>query len=112
LPEIGVAMLESLKLMISMNNSLNDHMLSKLEINEDEARKRLYRSPSVTTALSPVIGYHKAAELARTMKENRCTVFEANEKLQLVSDDRMKKLMEPDQLLKKGFTMNDIRELL
>jgi len=112
LPEIGVAMLESLKLMISMNNSLNDHMLIKLEINEDEARKRLYRSPSVTTALSPVIGYHNASELAMTMKESNCTVFEANEKMQLVSRDRMKKLMEPDQLLKKGFTINDIRELL
>lgn len=112
LPEIGVSMVNSLKLMISMNSALNDHMLIKLEINEDEARKRLFRSPSVTTALSPVIGYHKAADLARTMKESSCTVFEANEKMQLVSRDRMKKLMEPDQLLKKGFTMNDIRELL
>jgi aspartate ammonia-lyase len=112
LPEIGVSMIESLKLMISMNKSLNDQMLDGLEIDEDAAKNRLYMSPSVTTALSPLIGYHKAAELAGTMKESGCNVFEANEKLGLMDGEKMNKLMEPDQLLKKGFTMKDIRDLL
>jgi aspartate ammonia-lyase len=112
LPEIGCSMLESLKLLISMNRSIKDQMLEGLEIDEEKARARLYGSPAVTTALSPLIGYHKAAELASFMKEERCTVFEANKKLELLDQSRLEKLMEPDQLLKKGFTMNDIRELL
>jgi aspartate ammonia-lyase len=112
LPEIGCAMLESLRLMISMNRTMRNHMLEGLEVDEEEARNKLYMSASVTTALSPLIGYHRAAELARAMKESGCNVFEANEKLGLMDKTLLGRLMEPDRLLKKGFTMSDIRELL
>lgn len=112
LPEIGCAMLESLRLLISMNSALKEHLLEGLKIDEEKARASLFASPAVTTALSPLLGYHKAAELAKIMKENGCSVFEANEKLALLDPSRLEKLMEPDQLLKKGFTMNDIREVL
>lgn len=109
LPEIGSAMLESLKLMISMNKSMKNRMLEGIEIDEDKSRSRLYRSPAVTTALSPLIGYHKAAELAKTMSSEKVNIFEANEMLGLLDQELLKKSMEPDQLLKKGFTMNDLR---
>jgi aspartate ammonia-lyase len=112
LPEIGCAMLGSLRLMISMNGAMREHMLEGLEIDEEKARNSLYMSPSVTTALSPLIGYHHAAELAGAMKESGCSVFEANEKLKIVDRDKLLRLMEPDRLLKKGFTMSDIREVI
>jgi aspartate ammonia-lyase len=112
LPEIGCAMLESLKLLISMNRALKEGMLDGLKVDEARARTSLFASPAVTTALSPLLGYHKAAELAKLMKREGCSVFEANERLGLLDPSRLEKLMEPDQLLKKGFTMNDIREWL
>jgi len=112
LPGIGCAMLESLKLLISMNRAMKEHMLDGLEVDKEKARTKLYGSPAVTTALSPLIGYHRAAELSRTMKESECNVFEANEKLQIVDKTQLEKLMEPDRLMKKGFTMDDIRELI
>ncbi len=112
LPEIGCAMLESLKLLISMNNAMRGQMLKGLEIDEEKARMRLYGSPAVTTALSPLIGYHKAAELAKVMKEGGMSIFEANKKLGMLDESKLETLMEPDHLLKKGFTMNDIREVL
>ncbi len=112
LPEIGCAMLESLKLLISINRAMRDQMLEGMEVDEEKARTRLYGSPAVTTALSPLIGYHRAAELAKVMKESELNIFQANERLGLLDRAKLKKLMEPDQLLKKGFTMNDIRELL
>jgi len=112
LPEIGCAMLESLKLLISINRSLKDHMLGGLEIDEDRARTRLYKSPAVSTALSPLIGYHKAATLAKAMKKDGLSIFEANKIMGLMEAGKLEKMMEADQLLKKGFTMNDIREVL
>ncbi|MDX2430589.1 MAG: lyase family protein, partial [Bacteroides sp.] len=112
LPEIGCAMLESLKLLISMNRAMREQMLKGMEIDEVKARTHLYGSPAVTTALSPLIGYHRAAELAKTMKEDEMSIFEANKKLGVLDEIKLEKLMEPDQLLKKGFTMDDIRELL
>jgi aspartate ammonia-lyase len=112
LPEIGCAMLESLKLMIDMNRSVKDHLLEGLQVNEETARNKLYRSPAVTTALSPLIGYHRAAELAREMKETGKDVFAANAKLKLIEKEKLEQLMQPDNMLKKGFTMDELRKVL
>ena len=111
LPEIGNEMLESLKLMIAINQALGDRMLSGLEVNEEAARARLFLSPAVTTALSPLIGYHSAARLAKEMKESGGNIFEANRSLGILTDERLAELMQPDHLLKKGFTMNDMEDL-
>jgi aspartate ammonia-lyase len=112
LPEIGTAMIESLKLLISMNRAFEEKLLKGLKVNEDEASRRLFSSPAVTTALSPLLGYNRAAELAKEMKKKGQDVFEANRSLGIIEEDKLNKLMEPGNLLKKGFTVNDIRELL
>jgi aspartate ammonia-lyase len=112
LPEIGTAMLESLNLLISMNRAFESKLLKGLKVNEEAASKKLFGSPAVTTALSPLIGYNKAAELAAQMKKAGQDIFDANEILGMIEAKKLKRLMEPGNLLKKGFTMNDIRELL
>jgi aspartate ammonia-lyase len=112
LPEIGTAMIESLKLLISMNHAFEEKMLKGLKVNEKEASKKLFGSPAVTTALSPLLGYNRAAELAAQMKKGGQNIFDANEVLGMIEAEKLKKLMEPGNLLKKGFTINDIRELL
>jgi aspartate ammonia-lyase len=81
-------------------------------VNEETARNKLYRSPAVTTALSPLIGYHRAAELAREMKETGKDVFAANAKLKLIEKEKLEQLMQPDNMLKKGFTMDELRKVL
>jgi aspartate ammonia-lyase len=112
LPEIGGAMLESLKLMISMIRAFEEKVLKGLRVYEEAASRKLFNSPAVTTALSPLIGYKRAAELASQMKEGGQNIFEANDTLGIIEARKLKKLMEPGNLLKKGFTINDIRELL
>jgi len=112
LPEIGCAMLESLKLMVAMNRATRESLLNGLEVNEDVSRKRLFQSPSVTTLLSPLIGYHKAGELASEMKKRGTDIFSANRSLGMMPEEKLEALMQPENLLRKGFTVNDIREHL
>jgi aspartate ammonia-lyase len=112
LPEIGIAMLESLRLLISMNRAFEEKVLKGIQVHEDEARRKLFNSPAVTTALSPLIGYNRAAELASRMKTMKQSIFQANESLGTIDPEKLEKLMEPGYLLKKGFTIDDIRELL
>jgi aspartate ammonia-lyase len=112
LPEIGCSLLESLKILIRMNSSLREHMLDGLVVHEEVAREKLFTSPAVTTALSPLIGYHKAAELAMEMKRTGMDIFSANDQLSIMDRGKLLRLMEPENLIKKGFTMNDIREML
>lgn len=112
LPEIGCALLESLKILIQMNNSLREQMLDGLVVHEEVAREKLFTSPAVTTALSPLIGYNKATELAKEMKKSGRDIFSVNEKLSVIEAETLTRLMKPENLIKLGFTMNDIREVL
>lgn len=111
LPEIGTAVIESLRLMISMNRSMREGMWKGLKVHTDLARRRLFMSPAVTTSLSPLVGYHRAAELAERMRSEGEDIFTANRSLQIIDPGLMERLMEPDQLLKKGFTMREIKDL-
>jgi fumarate hydratase class II len=69
----------------------------------------LYSSPAITTALSPLIGYRKAVLLSKEMKASGCDVFEANQKLMLIEDDKLRSVLKPENLLKTGFTLSDLK---
>jgi aspartate ammonia-lyase len=108
LPIIGSAVIESINLLISCNVTLLNNLFTGLIINETAGYEAVINSPSVTTALSPHIGYHKAAELARLMKDKKISIFEANAILKLIDDIKLKSILEPGNLLKLGFSLDDL----
>ncbi len=108
LPLIGHALLESLKLLIAANSTLNENLFVDLKVNEKTAQENLFKSPAITTALISVIGYNKASELAKMMRKNSVNIFKANEELRILSPEKIEKLLKPDNLLKNGFSLNDI----
>lgn len=109
LPVIGHAFIESLKLLINANKASVKGLLPDLTITDTNHQQALvYYSPSVTTALSPYIGYHKAGLLAKEMKLKKCSVFEANQQLNLIEVTELEQLMQPQNLLKLGFSLNDL----
>jgi aspartate ammonia-lyase len=108
LPVIGCSIIESVNLLISCNISLLNNLFSELIINKESSFKALIFSPSVTTALTPHIGYHKAAELALLMKEKKINIFEANDVLKLIDDSKLRTILQPGNLLKMGFSLDDL----
>jgi aspartate ammonia-lyase len=108
LPLIGNSIIESLRLLIAANNTIQKNMIEGLHVDTEIAKQNVYGSASVTTALSPYIGYHKAASLAKEMKNTGTDIFEANNKLQLIDTEKLKVLLEPQNLLKLGFSIKDI----
>jgi len=108
LPAIGHALLESIKLLIAANESLTKNLFNDIRINSRVALNKLYKSPTISTALSPYIGYNKAAELAKMMKVNSLDIFQANEKLNILSDGKLKNLLQPHKLLQLGFSLKDL----
>lgn len=111
LPIIGHAMLESLHLLIACNKTITENIFDAFEINTAKAEQRLFKSPAITTALSAYIGYHNAAELAKLMKAENLDIFEANKKLCLIDNDKLIQILKPENLLKTGFSINDVMEL-
>lgn len=108
LPVIGDALIQSLKLLAAADHSLLKNLFTGLEVNTDTGLERLYSSPSVTTALSPYIGYNKASLLAKEMKLSNIDVLEANRRLLLMDETKLIALLKPENLLKTGFTIGEI----
>ncbi|MBK7712004.1 MAG: aspartate ammonia-lyase [Bacteroidales bacterium] len=108
LPVIGYALIESINLLISGNSSLLLNLFDAIKINESTGYNALIHSPSATTALTPHIGYHKAAEIARLMKEKQLDIFEANSILNYLEDSKLRTILQPGNLLKLGFTLDDL----
>jgi len=108
IPTIGHALLESLKLLIAANKTVKDNLISGLTITKGYGASRLHKSPAITTALSPLIGYRKAVLLAKEMKTSGCDIFVANKKLNLLDEEKLKTVLKPENLLKTGFTLNDL----
>jgi aspartate ammonia-lyase len=108
LPQIGEAVLESLELLIGCYRSLKDNILEDLDINTETAQQKLFKSPAICTAISPIIGYNKASELAKYMKDNNTAIQRANEKLGIIDNETLTKYLCPGFLNQKGFTLKDI----
>ena len=108
LPSIGCALIESLNLLISCNITILQNLFEGLVINEPAGYKAMVFSPSVTTALVPHIGYHKAAELAKIMKDKSIDIYEANSLLQSIENEKLRRILQPANLLKMGFSIEDL----
>lgn len=108
IPTIGHAILESLKLLISADNTLASNIISGLEVDSESATDQLYRNPSISTTLLPFIGFNKAAILANEMKSNGLNIFDANEKLNLIERTKLKEIVKPENLLKLGFSLKEL----
>lgn len=109
LPLIGHSMIDSLKLLISANKTVCDNLMSGIQFHGKVSETKLWQSPAVSTALGPYIGYHQAAELARYMKEHKVDIFEANDSLNLVEDQKLHLILKPENLLKLGYSIKDIQ---
>ena len=110
IPSIGNALLKSLDLLISMNQSFLINLLSGIEIDIKTSKEKLMHSPAITLAIAHIIGYNQASELAKKMKDMSMDIIQANKELKVIDPTLLKQLLMPEKLLKKGFTMSDLHD--
>lgn len=107
LPLTGYSIIDSLKLLIAACRTAGANLIDGLVINEASSHYALYHSPSITTALIPYTGYHRAAEAAKLMKENNFDIFEANDVLKIIDEEKLRIILQPGNLLKLGFSLDE-----
>jgi aspartate ammonia-lyase len=108
LPSVGVAMIESFKLLDSACESLQKQMMSELKVNAEQEEKEIFMSASITAALVPYIGHQMAEKMALKMRETHKNIFEVNNELRLLSDKDLQEILNPAALVSKGFSLNDL----
>ncbi|WIH03523.1 class II fumarate hydratase [Xanthomonas translucens pv. graminis] len=102
LPLIAANLLDSIKLLANVSRLLADAAIAGLKVREDRVRETLDRNPILVTALNPIIGYEKAAAIAkRAYKENRPVLEIALEDSGL-GEAELRKLLDPAALTKGG----------
>jgi fumarate hydratase class II len=93
-PVIAYNFLQSVRLLAEGINSFRLNCLSGLKANREAMEGYLHRSLMSVTALSPAIGYEKAAEVAHLAHENDLTLKQAVLQLGYLSEEEFDRLMD------------------
>jgi len=102
LPMIGTNLLNSLKILSTISRLLADRSIHSFVVNEARLTEALHRNPILVTALNPVIGYAKAAEIAKQAYEQGRPVLEvALEKTDLTREE-LTRILDPVALTRGG----------
>jgi fumarate hydratase class II len=102
LPVIAHNLLQSIELLANVSRLLADEAIAGFDVRHDDLARALGRNPILVTALNPIIGYQKAAEIAkRAYQEGRAIVDVAAEMTDLSRAD-LERLLDPRALTRGG----------
>lgn len=98
LPMIASNLLSSITLMTNSASLIGEKAIKTFSVNKDALEKVLYRNPVLVTALNPVIGYAKAAEIAKVAYKENKPILEVAEAMTDIPKDELTALLDPKKL--------------
>jgi fumarate hydratase class II len=102
LPVIAYNLLKSINILSGGMNVLASKAIKTFKVNQKSIQASLDKNPILVTALNPIIGYAKAAVIAKkAYKEDRAIIDVALEETNL-SKAKLQKLLNPAKLTKGG----------
>jgi len=102
LPVIAYNLLKSINLLSGAMDVLSKKAIKTFKVNNKNLEKSLSKNPILVTALNPIIGYEKAAAIAKkAYKENRPIIDVAAEETDLTKA-KLLRLLDPSKLSKGG----------
>ena len=97
-PVIALNLLQSIRLIADAARSFTDNCLIGLQANEERIRDLTERSLMLVTALTPAIGYDKAAKIAKLAHRNGTTLREEAVNGGFVSAEDFDRLVRPESM--------------
>jgi fumarate hydratase class II len=102
LPMIADNILSSIDLLANVSRLLADKAITTFTVNDDQLKLALGRNPILVTALNPIIGYLKAAEIAKKAYKESRSVLDVAEEETDISRQELEKLLDPAKLTEGG----------
>ena len=102
LPLIAQNLLDSILLLSNVTRLLADKAIATFIVKEEKLKEALARNPILVTALNPIIGYAKAAEIAKAAYSTNRPVIDVAEELTDLSRSELELLLDPEKLTKGG----------
>ncbi|MFW9787948.1 MAG: class II fumarate hydratase [Candidatus Thorarchaeota archaeon] len=98
-PVMIVNLLESIRLLAGGIDSFTEHCLRGLRVNEEHIKKQLNQSLMIVTRLAPVIGYDKAAEIAKEAHSSGRTIREVVLEAGIEIDGDLDEILDPTKMV-------------
>ena len=102
LPLIASNLLDSIGLLANVSRLLADTTIAGMKVRRDTVAAALDRNPILVTALNPIIGYEKAAAIAKRAYREGRPVFDIALEDSGLPAARLKKLLDPAALTRGG----------
>jgi fumarate hydratase class II len=102
LPLIVHDLLDSIGLLSSTMRLLADKTIAGLQVRTARVREALDRNPILVTALNPIIGYEKAAAIAKQAYKQGRPVLEVARELTGMPEKELRRLLDPTLLTRGG----------
>ncbi len=99
LPMIARNLLESIDLLSNALLLLADRAIMTFTVNADNLKQSLHRNPILVTALNPVVGYLKAAEIAKRAYAERRPIVDVAAEMTDLPREELEKLLDPGRLV-------------
>src|SRR5688572_2945140 len=101
-PVLAHCMLQSTRLLADAVRSFTDNCVVGIRPNESRIRELMERSLMLVTALTPHIGYDKAAAIAKAAHKNGTTLREEAVRLGHLSGEEFDRLVRPERMTRPG----------
>jgi fumarate hydratase class II len=101
-PIIIFNFLHSVRLLADTCRSFREHCATGIEVNRQQLEQDVQNSLMLVTALSPIVGYDKAAKIAHTAHHDHSTLREAALKLGYISAEDFDKSVNPEAMTHPG----------
>ena len=102
LPLVALNLLQSLDILSSASRLLADRAISGFRVRKENIRSVLDRNPVLVTALNPVIGYERGAQIAKRAYAEGRPVKEVALEMTDLSEEELDRLLDPVKLTRGG----------
>jgi fumarate hydratase class II len=101
-PVLAYNMLQSIRLLADAARSFTDNCVVGIRADEARIGELMRRSLMLVTALTPKIGYDRAAKIAKAAHANGTTLKEEAVRLGFVSAEEFDRLVRPERMTRPG----------
>ena len=99
LPVIACNLLQSINLMANSCTAMADKCFADFVVNQDSITANLAKNPILVTALNGLVGYSKAAQIAKRAYQEGRPVLEVAVEMTEISREELTTLLDPKKLV-------------
>ena len=102
LPVIADNLLSSIQLLSNISRLMADKAIASFKVNADQLQQALDRNPILVTALNPIIGYTKAASIAKQAYQQQRPIIDVAVEHTDLPRQQLEELLNPEKLTHGG----------